>query len=758
MKRLSLAALLLCCHSANAQFEGYVYEEDSSISITEAGIAKTLAWSGGFNNPQIAAADLNKDGLTDLVVYQRDRNSSVKTFINYGTPSHPNYRYRPQYSKNFPHCNNYLILIDYNRDGIPDLFESGGRGFTVYQGYYNSSNELAFNYYKYLTYTNDKSVIGVVSADVNPQDIPAIADIDNDGDLDFLSYYGDGLFIRWYQNLQQELGQPKDTITIRLADYCWGKINQGGARSKTLGVYCDNSSLMRSTESDPGTSKITDGGNTPCLIDMDGDGDYDMLDGHVAFNYLVYLENGKTGPGANDSIVYQDIAWNTFGDTAKIAQWPAAFHVDIDADGIRDLIVSPNANSTSENYRCSQYYKNIGTDKIPSFKFQTDTFLVSDAVDVGSNAYPFFYDYNRDGKPDLFVGSGGYYETVSGQFISSIMYLQNTSTSGHPSFEIITKDFLGLSAKRFKGITIGIGDMDNDGKDDLLMGHIDGTIDIIKNTSTTAIAQPDWSGAPDTLRNQAGVKIKTTGNAVPLVYDMNADGTNDLVIGDKLGYLHYYENRSSSPGSTELLLTNDQLGFVKTDRLKTYGYSAPFIGVIDNSAKPYLMMGSGSGRIFRFTDFQGGAIFGAFTQLDSAYSQILNTNPTQSLYMSAPAIADIDGDGKFEMVVGNIYGGLLLFKQVKTVSINDQPSKQVQLNIFPNPAGDNLSVGLNQTFLEKNTSLSIYNALGQLVKNQSSETGNAYININISSFPDALYFCILQSGNKRYSGTFVKHK
>lgn len=756
LKQLSTGVLLLCGLHSQAQFQGRVYEEDSSIVVTQGSIQKTLAWCGGFNNPQFANADLNNDGTLDLVVYQPDQ-FSIKTFINYGTPSAPNYRYRPHYAKNFPQCSFYLILKDYNKDGIEDLFESGGLGFTVHKGYYNASNELCFTKYKALYYNNDKLLIGYINAEVNPGDIPSIVDVDYDGDLDFLSYYGDGYYVNWYQNMQVELGKPSDTITIRLADRCWGKMKQSYLRTHELGIFCDNSSLMKTTNGEPSTGKITDGGNTPCLIDMDGDDDYDVLDGHRAFNYMVYLRNGKSPAGLRDTMVFQDTTWTTLGDTVKIAQWAAAFHVDIDGDGQRDLMVSPNAQLTSENYKCSQYYKNIGTDKFPSFKFQSDTFMVSDALDLGTGSYPVLYDYNKDGKPDLFVGSRGYYDALTGQLFSKVMYLQNVSTAGNPAFQLITNDFLSLSFKKYKGISIGIGDVDNDGKADFLIGHNDGSVHYIKNTALTATGMPNWSGSPAAVKDASGNAIVTNGYSVPLVYDMNVDGVNDLVLGDQKGYLIYYQNTSTTPGVSTFIFTNDQLGFAKSDPEKlTIGHSVPFIGKIDNSPREYLLMGSRSGRIFRFTDFQGGAIFGTFKRLDSAYSYILSDFPNTNTYMSAPTVADIDGDGNYEMVVGNVYGGLQLFKQVKTVGIIEEVYQEPKLTVFPNPAKTEINITLNPTLFEKNTSVYIYNALGQLVKQVQTESTKGYLNISVSTLPDAIYYCVVYTAGKRFVSSFVK--
>jgi hypothetical protein len=756
IKHLMVAALLTFTAAANAQFQGRVYEEDSATIVVRGGIPKTLAWCGGFNNPQFSSADLNKDGLNDLVIFQPDQ-LSVKTFLNLGTASAPNYRYRPQYALNFPTCSYYVILKDYNGDGISDLFEAGGTGFALHKGYYNSANELCFTFYKSLFYNNDKSTIGDINAEVNPGDIPAIVDVDNDGDLDFLSYYGDGFYMNWYQNMQVENALPKDSVRIRLADRCWGKMRQSYLRAHDLGVFCDNSKLLKVGGDVGSTLKVTDGGNTPCLIDMDGDNDYDLLDGHRAFNYVVYLRNGKAPSGARDSMVYQDTTYTTLGDTVKIAQWAAAFHIDIDQDGKRDLMVSPNSPSGSENYKCSQLYQNIGTDKIPSFKFQSDTFLVSDAIDVGSNAYPFFYDYNRDGKPDLFVGNRGYYEAATGQYISRIMYLQNTSTVGNPSFEIMTDDFLGLSALRYKGISIGIGDIDNDGKDDLLMGHINGTIDYVKNMAASASATPFWGATPVALKDAAAKTISTNGFAVPLVYDIDADGVKDLLIGDQMGYLFYYKNYSTTAGTHSLTYTNDQLGFVKSDPEKmAVGHSTPFIGRMDNSPKEYLVMGSRSGRIFRYTGFEGGNVFSAYKRMDSAYSFILSTHSNVTSYMSAPAIADIDADGQYDMVLGNVYGGLLLYKQVKSVSIQEEQMVENEMSIFPNPAKNELFLKLEQTFRGNTASVFIYNSMGQKVKSFNQADLSTYWSMNIADLPSAVYYCLVQTKSKRYKAVFVK--
>jgi hypothetical protein len=224
-----------------------------------------------------------------------------------------------------------------------------------------------------------------------------------------------------------------------------------------------------------------------------------------------------------------------------------------------------------------------------------------------------------------------------------------------------------------------------------------------------------------------------------------------------MGYLFYYKNYSTTAGTHSLTYTNDQLGFVKSDPEKmAVGHSTPFIGRMDNSPKEYLVMGSRSGRIFRYTGFEGGNVFSAYKRMDSAYSFILSSHSNVTSYMSAPAIADIDADGQYDMVLGNVYGGLLLYKQVKSVSIQEEQMVENGISIFPNPAKNELFLKLEQTFRGNTASVFIYNSMGQKVKSFDQADLSAYWSMNIADLPSAVYYCLVQTKSKRYKAVFVK--
>ena len=736
------------------------YYFDTSVKVYAYGAEQTLAWCGGFNTPQFTMGDLNNDGLEDLVVYEYFK--GVKTFINKGTPGHPDFRYDPQYEVNFPPVYQYLKLADYNCDHIPDLFHGGTTGFSVYKGYYNSSHQLCFDYYQDLFYTNDIHAGGAANAFNNPMDIPAIEDVDGDGDLDFISYNVIGGNMNYYKNMRVEMGLPCDSIHIDLKDNCWGKVYQGFYRTHMLNYTCDNSSLLRGTDS---SHRVTHSGNTPCLFDWDMDGDFDYLDGSVSFNEMTFLKNGRMEYGGHDSMISQDTMWQTGGKQIEIATWPAAFSVDVDQDGKKDLLIAPNSGSGSENYKCVWYYKNLSTPGVPNWQFQSDTFLIDKTIDLGTAAMPMLFDFNKDGKPDLFIGSDGYRQST-GILRSQISYYLNTSTPGNPSFTLQTKNFLNIDTGNFQGAAPAVGDINNDGKSDLLLGHTNGTISYYKNTAASDSVQPVWQMAQEQLTDMTGAVINVSGNAAPFIYDIDRDGKPDLVIGSINGYLQYYRNVSTTPGTVKLQLVNTQLGQAKSDPNQVFGcYSTPFIGRIDSSGRDYLLMGSNSGNLYRFDSISSGDTSLIYPMLDSSYSYIDTmyssyNNPGTSFGVygnlrSSVAVADIDGDGDYEMIVGNTRGGVEFYKRKIVIDTKVYPVYETgKVQVFPNPASTELNI-VWSGILQPNVQVSVINIQGQVLYNTSFATSQTHVSIPVNSLTPGMYICVIQSGVSRYYSKFT---
>ncbi len=750
MRYLAFILLLLpfCCTAQSGA--KLVYQEDSSIKIFAYGSQRLLGWSGGFNAPQFAQADLNKDGLKDLVVFEA-YDGVIKTFLNRGTSTAAQYVYAPVFAKNFPVCADYLKLEDYNRDGIADLIHKGIGGFAVYKGYYNGQNQLCFNFYRELRY-NSPSIIGSVNAYSQPGDIPGVADVDGDGDLDFFGYNVTGGLITFYKNCQVELGLPKDSIRICVPSNCWGHALQAYYRTYLLGVvpahnspYCDDFGTFscRMVNGQQMYKEARHQGNCMLVFDYDGDGDADLLDGNISFPDLQMLTNGRAQYGGTDSMISQDTLWQSGGHKLNLYQWPAAFYADADGDGKRDLLISPHDAAAGENYKTVVFYRNTGSAAAPQFTYQNDTFLVDKTVDMGTGSYPVLYDYNRDGRRDLFVGSDGFF-TPGGTFRSRIAYYQNSVVNGVTRFTLVTNDFGGIGTQSFQGAAPAFGDLDGDGLDDMVIGHSDGTMSFYKNTAFGNNVQPQWTLSQLMLKGALNDTLDAGYYAAPLIYDMNKDGKPDLLVGNQSGRISYYQNAPAA-GQPGLTLGTNKLGDIETVPGNfAAGFSTIWIGKMDAAGPELLVCGNGAGNLLRYSGFQTGNVTAPYTLVDSNYNGI------DVGQRSAPAIGDADSDGVTDIILGNRLGGLNLFKlgpAPTTTGIAGYSPITGNCMMYPNPAHDEVVITWNDAFAAPDAPLrvTLHNALGQIVLSSDGAASRRAVTLNVAGLPAGVYTCRIEA-------------
>ncbi|MEM9991915.1 MAG: VCBS repeat-containing protein [Bacteroidota bacterium] len=178
------------------------------------GVEQNLALVGGLSTPRISNVDLNNDGLLDVYVLDKYGNVQL-TFLSDGTQ----YHFRPEYLAHFPVLKDWVLLRDYNQDGIMDIFAAsnsgtpGTAGIEVHTGYYENQM-LKFN----KAYFPDKpfdmlhmnNTVGQVYSSI--VDIPAIDDIDCDGDLDIISFGVGGGRASFFQNQSVEAGYGLDSL------------------------------------------------------------------------------------------------------------------------------------------------------------------------------------------------------------------------------------------------------------------------------------------------------------------------------------------------------------------------------------------------------------------------------------------------------------------------------------------------------------------------------------------------------------------
>ncbi len=692
-------------------------------------------WAGGLNSCQFGQIDINLDGIPDLVIFDRHGNR-ILPFINKGTPGIPDYEFHPELASLFPDLHDWVIFADYNRDSKQDIFTYSLGGIRVFRNVSTSSLkfQLVTNLLQSFYYTG---YVGILVTNV---DYPAIVDIDNDGDLDLLTFFGLGSYIEYHKNLSMEKYGNCDSLDYILTDKCWGDIRESeGSNSLTLDITCPyKSSPLPCTSCSEETSKHT--GSTFLVTDLNGDGVKDLILGDVDFPDLISLINGGTPDSAH--MISQDTLFPSYSKPVNLFSFPAMGFLDLDNDGIKDLVVSPfdPGFTVAENYKSVWFYKNTGSDSIPNFQFVTDRFFQDEMIDVGSNAFPVLYDIDGDGLPDLFVGDYGYYDSsyyyqgvLHSVYTAKISYYKNTGALFNPQFTLITDDFAGLSTLHLTGIYPTFGDIDGDGDVDMIIGNSDGTLIYFEN-----IAGPGQNPvfAPPQYKYQ---NIDVGDFSTPQLFDLDNDGQLDLIVGEQKGNLNYYHN-DGPQNNPVFSLTTDSLGKINVTDYNLYydGYSTPCF-FRDKSNKIKLIAGSQQGTIFYFTGIENN-IDGKFNPSDSLFT-LINNSPfnIQCGWRTGACIGKLSDPTYLDLIVGNWSGGLNYFSHNSIPPVvRSLDDTKPDLTAYPNPADKEvfLKIGGIQNF--SNLTIILVNSLGQNVF-EKNILHDSRISIPTGSLSSGLY-------------------
>ena len=695
-------------------------------------------WVGGMDAPQFSPADLDNDGKQDLFVFDRGGNKAY-TFLNKGNG---NYEYAPKYEAMLPVMENWALMRDYNKDGVPDIFCWANAGVKVYRGKRNNGvldfDFITAKYDANGNLTNDLLLFNnngfLVNVYVLTDDIPGLIDVNGDGDMDVLAFGNFATSVEYYENQSVERGFGADSLLFDgdYLDLCWGKFLEGALTNTIALASCKTGGME-------GSDAGRHAGSTICAFDKEGDKDMDVLLGDIAYNTMIYLQNG--GDSSNANMISYDTIFPAYNTSINMPVFPAAYLIDADDDGANDLFVSPNARGSFRNIKNVMWYKNVGSNANYDFRYQTDSFLVNEILDFGTNAKVAVFDYNGDGLLDIFIGNDTYYTQQFQTSKSQVALLENIGTSSAPSFKVVTTDYANIGNFLLRQLQPAFGDLDGDNKKDLLIGDASGYLHFFKNSGSTVA---NFSA----MTNPQYFNIDASVNAAPYIYDLDSDGDNDIVVGRKDGTINWYINfgtaNTPSFNKDSVVL---EFGKVRLQgQYEIEGSAQPFIYKQNDSL--FLYTGSNRGSVFKYYLPPSQLRGGAFAFLDS---NVLRRDVGQK---STIAMADFNGDGKPDFVVGNSLGGLNFFSsiQVDPNEIEEKLEPMFIWSLFPNPAQ-------NQVFITTNnpeTSITeIYSSVGDLV---SKETFTGSVSISTEKFSSGIYFVrVLQSGSSTTKRLVVQH-
>ncbi len=536
-------------------------------------------FAGGIDNPRFQFVDIDGDSDNDLFMIDRDEKLWFYRNVNGSFSLEPGSAFGLT-------VGTWLQFADIDGDGDKDCLTN--LNFSDVSMFTNTGTPVNPQFQLTHEALVDTSGTQLFSESLS---IPAFADIDADGDLDFFTGGSIGS-ITFYKNI----GTPSvPQFTFITSEF--GGINiQGGGTALSKALH--------------GASGIE-------FFDVDSNGVLDLFWGDYFNQSLYFLRNNGTKQNANISLV--DSTYPN-EDVVSSIGFNLPQHVDVDADGRIDLMIgSVFPTGEIDNF---MFYKNTGTNAQPYYSLQTKNFIPM--IDVGSRSCVTGADYDNDGDIDLCLSSA----------LGSLFFFVNKGTQSQPEFVHLPASSLHIDLNFYATVT-GT-DLNGDSKVDLIVGSFYGKLRTFINTTTNGVisfaeqshplnafnvgqnsapyaADIDADGALDVLVGNSGGQmwlLKNTGtnsapaytselffnsidvgnDAIPFVSDIDSDGILDILIGNSEGKIHHYK-RSPASALTFDLVTKD----FQNINLRTQ--TAPFVVDIDADGDKDLLSGNGKGGV-----------------------------------------------------------------------------------------------------------------------------------------------------------------
>ena len=494
------------------------------------------------------------DSDGDFDFFLGNSNSSPLYIENIGSAISPNFVIGTNLTGNISNLDAEMgVCADIDNDGDLDFITGG---FTGLHLFLNNGNLSAPVFSEVPGFFNGLSVSNFP--------VPDLADIDNDGDFDLVVGFSESGIVRLYTNT--------GSITS-------GQFSQAASQViGDVGLYA-----------------------YPVFCDLDQDDDQDILVGRDLHGFVYYQNVGTPSSGnwQENSAPFAGLGMTDY--------WNSPDLVDLNNDGLFDLVFGTASGPL-------QVYFNTGTLANPVW--QANSSLFGGVLDVGGASSPVFFDFDYDGDLDL----------ISGSQLGDIKYFRNTGTLHAPAWVQDSDYFSSIDHSIYSAVAIG--DVNGDNLPDAIIGDLNGHLFYHRNTGTGFV-------------QETGVlaSVALGGWSVPRLLDMDGDGDLDLAAGNEAGNLRYYMNQGT-PLLPDWVEVTGYFGVIDVG-----SNCVPTFGDIDNDGD---------------RDFITGSMFGDLRcYLRQNHTWLLNNTLITGIsgdQNTAPALADLDADGDLDLVLGDYDG------------------------------------------------------------------------------------------------------
>ncbi len=320
----------------------------------------------------------------------------------------------------------------------------------------------------------------------------ATADLDGDGDNDLLvgEYYGN---LQYFQNTGTSTSPSFAT-----------------AVQNPFGLTAGNGNWAE-----------------PSFVDLDNDGDLDLLVSESQYNYTTYAYSGNLlyfeNIGSSIAPSFAAPTNSPFGLPNLTNAFGLCDFTDLDNDGDYDLMM---VEYNATNYTAQlKYYPNLGSSSLPNFgPAQTNPFGLSlpSNTDIG---FLDFMDIDNDGDQDLFLGNSSSYN-------SNFQFYDNNGSSSVPNFAAGVSNPFGLTPlnqlNQYYSInSLSIVDIDGDSDLDIITGTDYGVLvyyeNVFNSTGPLAISNIVLSSPTCNPGGDGSLWASASGGTPPIVYKIGTD-------------------------------------------------------------------------------------------------------------------------------------------------------------------------------------------------------------------------------------------
>lgn len=372
--------------------------------------------------------------------------------------------------------------------------------------------------------------------------------------------------------------------------------------------------------------RYSSGGNGPnslAIADVNGDGKPDIIVANWCINNIVPCPGSSIGVmlGNGDGTFRAAVAYGSGG---LYADFVAV--ADLNTDGKLDILVGNCGNALTNH--CVGSGGNAGV----LFGNGDGTFQPVVSLTLGGGGYGAIAvaieDMNHDGKLDLIVGGDCSTGGCGG------VLLGNGNGTFQPEIPFSTGGLIAFG--------MAVGDVNGDGKPDVVMGH-----QCTDNTCTTStvgvlLGNGDGTFQPSVVYNSGGIYPDWVAIA-----DINGDSKPDLVVANSS------TSTTINQGDIGILMGNGDGTFQPVVAYSASEFGAASLGIsdVDGDGKPDVVVVNCSATSGNCNG--GGGNVGVLLGNGDGTVQPVVTFPPGGNTPFGVAVADLNGDTKSDVVVAN---------------------------------------------------------------------------------------------------------